>query len=956
MLIERGKSMHITVILMGTPKVMLDGREIVFPYRKAEGLFYYLCVRRSVSRDEVIGVFWADCAEPTARKNLRDAIYHLKKLLGEDVIQAEGNNHISLGSARIDSIDYHELTPENFVERYTGDFLGYFYIKNCIEFEEWSTELRENLFSRYQRAVEDRVAALILQKDARALMDFGSSLLRRHILEESIHRKILGELVELGRCSDAQRLYQKLQTALMEELGLEPEEQTVQLMRDSAQFIAQAPAQVKPAGQKEYFFGREREMVALMRNLRQPEQGQLAAAILLTGEAGVGKSAILRQLKEALPQAQYAVLSCQCVQTEAELYLKPWQDILAQTQKYHQGAQTAVRPQPSLTAQNINAALYATQYELFVQTVFQDLIQGMGDRRVVLIIDDVQWMDKASRRLLCNLIFWAGGKKLPIIMAGRMDPAGALMELKVPLTVKGLLQEITIHRFTLEETREILGERRPELLEQEGMLDRIYSSTGGNALFLMEFLKELEYGGSLSTLSAKTTGMIQSRLMDLSQEERELLEGISLYPRLATIDELHQLSGRPHLDILKGLDQLLSRQLICLNSTYNNQGYGFRHQLIREYIYNGLLEDKRRMLHRRAADYYEELFLSSGDISLCSMLIYHFSRCHDVYKTYTYQLEYMRAFYAVQHEIYPTVLDAPAEPALPLPRLNGEDQLVALAEEIRTLNQEADQVDTLRMKVEFLIGRYDLFSGAFDKGLKNIAKSIELATKLNDGKYLMENYLQMVFHAIQIHDLPMLDRYITICEGLLEQYHYSQGAACTVYRLRGVYYMQTLEYDKAEETFQGVIRKMEPLRRRSSAYRVGLAACYNYLGEGKQARGLLDEALAYYQKAIECCEEKDMVSGMGIFYANIGYIFYHQGQLDEAQRYIDKANHCFSKLGSFWGQSKVRCYAALLAMRRGNRQEAEEHLGVALDFAMKGGNPSILDLVESVRSQLAAES
>ena len=38
-----------------------------------------------VSRDEAIGIFWADCAENSARKNLRDAIYHLKKLLGEDV-------------------------------------------------------------------------------------------------------------------------------------------------------------------------------------------------------------------------------------------------------------------------------------------------------------------------------------------------------------------------------------------------------------------------------------------------------------------------------------------------------------------------------------------------------------------------------------------------------------------------------------------------------------------------------------------------------------------------------------------------------------------------------------------------------------------------------------------------------------------------------------------------------
>lgn len=944
--------MLITVTLMGTPKVVMDGQEIVFPYRKAEGLFYYLCVRQSVSRDEVIGIFWADCTESTARKNLRDAIYHLKKLMGEDVIRVEGNNRIGLEPRRIGSIDYQELTQDNFFERYTGDFLGYFYIKNCVEFEEWSTELRENLFSRYQRAAEDRVAALISRGDARALMDFGAGLLRRHILEEGIHREILGELVELDRCSDAQRLYQKLQAALMDELGLEPEEKTVQLMREAAQINAQPLVQRAPAGREEYFFGREQEMVALMRGLRQLEQGRPAAAALLVGEAGVGKSAILRRLKSSLPPQRYAVLSCQCVQTEAELYLKPWQDILAQAEEYGRSAHLASPSRPNLASQNVNAALFATQYELFVQNVFQELVQGMKDRQMVLIIDDVQWMDKASRRLLCNLIFWAGGEKVLIILAGRRELTGELLELTAPLAAKGLLREIPIHRFTLEETREILSQRRPNLLEQEGLLERIYSSTGGNALFLMEFLKELEYGGSLNTLSAKTTGMIQSRLLGLTQEERELLEGISLYPRLATIDELHMLSARPQLELLKGLDHLLSRQLICLNSTYNKQGYAFRHQLIREYIYNGLLEDKRRMLHRQAADCYEEEFLASGDVGLCPMLIYHFSRCQNVYKTYTYRLEYMRAFYAVQHEIYPTVLDDLAEPALALPRLGGEDQLVALAEEIRALNQNAAQADVLRMKVEFLIGRYDLFSGAFDKGLKNISKSIELAQKLNDSKYLMENHLQMIFHAIQIHDLSMLDRHITVCEELLERYRYAQGDVYIVHRLRGVYYLLTLEYDKAEETFQTVIRMVEPLRQRSSSYRVGLAACYNYLGEGRLARGHLDEALEYYRKAVQCCEGKDMVSGMGVFYSNIGYVLYRQGELEEAQRYIDKANHCFSELGAFWGQSKVRCYAALLAIQRGDRREAEEHLRVAWAFARKGGNPSNLALVESVEARL----
>ena len=140
--------MGIQVTMMGTPKVSVHGRELVFPYREAEGLFYYLCVKGTVSRDEGIGIFWADCAENSARKNLRDAIYHLKKLLGEDVVSTEGNNRVRLNRDRLDSVDCEQLTDENILQRYTGDFLGYFYIKNCMEFEDWATDVREELKRR----------------------------------------------------------------------------------------------------------------------------------------------------------------------------------------------------------------------------------------------------------------------------------------------------------------------------------------------------------------------------------------------------------------------------------------------------------------------------------------------------------------------------------------------------------------------------------------------------------------------------------------------------------------------------------------------------------------------------------------------------------------------------------------------------------------------------------------
>lgn len=944
--------MGITVSLLGTPRVTKDGQELIFPYRKAEGLFYYLCVKRTVSRDEAIGIFWADCTETSARKNLRDAIYNLKKLLGEDVISVEGNNRISLLRAKILSIDVEELNEENFFDRYSGDFLGYFYVKNCIEFENWATEIREEMQRRYDKAAKDRVTLLARDRKLQPLADCAAALLRRRVYEEDLYRDILRGMIRNGGYAEAEQFYQKLTAALLAELDAEPEEETVQLMQEAAMMKSERHPTHSGHGDCEYFFGREREMMALLEDLRNYERGLTASSILLTGEAGVGKSTILRKLKDMLPPETYITIFYQCVQTEEELYLKPWNDILNQAERICKSFHIPMNSTPDFYSSQLDISLFATQYEIYAESVLQLLSQNKADKKIVLFLDDIQWMDNASKRLLSNLTYWAKNDKLLMILASRDDHEEQLTSLKAPLISRGLLQEIVIPRFTLEETKEIISERQPDLLTQKGVVEQIYHNTDGNALFLLEFLKEMEHGGNANSLSSKTTGMIQSRLMNLTTEERYLLECISLYPRLATLDDLQILSAQPKLQILKNLEQLLSRQLICLNSTYNKKGYGFSHQLIRDYIYNGLLEDKRQMLHTLVAERYEEDYARTADIGLCPMLIYHFSRCHNTIKMYTYRLEYLRAFYAVQHEIYPTVLTSQTEMDPQMPRLGSEDELVSLAEQIRALHNRSPEVDPLRMKVEFLIGRYDLFSGSYEKGLKNIQMSIDLAQKLNDGKYLMENYLQMVFHAIQIHDLKMFNDYISACENLLEQYSYSEADVCTVLRLRGVYYMKNFQYDKADAVFKKVIQRIEPFYQMDSSYCVGLAACYNYLGEGRQAVGDLDAALEYYLRAIGCCQGESVVSGMGVFYSNAGYILYQQGKLECAQEYIDQANHCFAERGAMWGRSKARSYAAMLALKRGNRQEAEEHFNVAREIAQRGGNPSALTLVHEVEQLL----
>lgn len=945
------KNLQLVVELLGTPRVLKDGKEVIFPYRKVEGFFYYLCVKQTVLRDEAIGVLWADCEENAARKNLRDALYHLKKLLSEDIIAAEGNNRICLQMDQIAAIDYLELTEENLLQSYNGEFLRYFYIKNCIEFEDWTEEIRNDLMCRYESTARKQIEAAALSGRTKLLVARGEDLIRGKICEEALYQQILSSLLRSGHGAEARQLYQRFCAMLEKEYGAEPEDKTRALIEDAASFEFARQTEPDSNGDKRDFFCREREMLEVLNNLHSFHQGEPAVSLLLTGEAGVGKSTILHKLTETLKKEEYVVLVYQCVQTEAELYLKPWNDLLAQVQEYGKSICITESAAPDFYGQ-MDTVIFATQYELYIKSTLDKLSRNVGNKKIVIVIDDVQWMDHASKRLLSNLIFWSQNQKILIVLAGREETSAEMTQFKVPLNAKGLLREITVPRFTLEETKEIIAACQPDLIAQENMLDEIYRSTAGNALFLLEFLKEIEHGGSASQLSEKTTGIIQSRLLAVPEQDRNLLDNISLYPRLATLEDILILDERPRAQIIESLERLLSCQLIRPSSTYNKNGYGFAHQLIREYIYNGMLEDKRKMLHGLVAESYEKKFIATEDERLYPMLIYHFNFSGNVYKTYTYQLEYLRDFYAVQHEIYPTVLTSKQEMDIPIRQLDGSDGLVALAEKIRALNQKEAGVDLLRMKLEFLIGRYDLFSGSFERGLSNIKVSIAIARKRNDGQYLMENDLQMIFHAIQIHNLKMFDEYITACEELLTQYDYSEADICTVLRLRGLYYLKNYRYAEAEKIFQEVIARLEPLCRQETSYRIGLAACYNYLGESRQAVGKLEEALGYFLKAIECSKKELTFSGLGVFYCNAGYIFYCQGNLDEAENYVDQGNRCLEERGALWGRAKAAGYKALIAIQRENWEAAEAYYRAAYEFAQRGGNPTALSLVREIEYRL----
>lgn len=219
----------IIVKLLDTPNVKLNNEDIVFPYKKLEALFYYLCVKKKITRDEVTYLFWSEHSESNAKKNLRDALYNLKKLFGFDIILTVKNKYITLNNDYEVYIDMDDFLKNKDISIYKTDFLENFHVKNCYEFDAWCEETRDFVKIEYNNLLYLKIKETFESKNAEQLEYYSKILIKSHPYDEALYRNLMSAFSTLNRCNNAITLYSQLCETLNRDLKVSPEKETQDL-------------------------------------------------------------------------------------------------------------------------------------------------------------------------------------------------------------------------------------------------------------------------------------------------------------------------------------------------------------------------------------------------------------------------------------------------------------------------------------------------------------------------------------------------------------------------------------------------------------------------------------------------------------------------------------------------------------------------------------------------------
>jgi DNA-binding SARP family transcriptional activator len=605
---------RLNVLLLGPPRIELDGEPIAVDTRKAIALLAYLAVTGSrQSRERLAALLWPDHDTDHARGALRRTLSSLNKALGGQGLEIDRSAVALVPQAfSLDVGDFRAALTEgrlaDAVALYRGDLLEGFGLRDSVEFDDWQLFEGEGLKREYAGALD----ALARSRAELGELDAAIELARRRLaidtLQEPAHRLLMQLYAWSGSREAAVRQYRECVRILDEELGVSPLEETTELYQAIVEgrlptptprpAAATSPGEARPLP----LVGRADAWRALLEAHRDgPPEGRLVA---IEGEAGIGKTRLVDEFAAHVRAQGQVVVATRCSEGESALAYGAVLEALRASlraggtlEAADRTLSEASRLLPELAELRPGLPEPPPLDRPGAQSRFLDaLAELLAASASVVAVDDAQWADEPSLEVLAYLARRLERRPVTLLLAWRSEDASAgarLRRLVADAARDGRATTVELTRLGPDDVAALA-----RAAGADELADRLFGETGGLPLFVVEYLAVAEGEGWDGQVPRGIKELLEARLAVVGETGSQVLAAGAAVGRPFDLATARDVSGRSDDEAVAALEELTRRGLLV----EGDDGYAFGHERMRALVYERTSLARRRLLHRRAAE------------------------------------------------------------------------------------------------------------------------------------------------------------------------------------------------------------------------------------------------------------------------------------------------------------------------------------------------------------------
>ena len=833
-------------------------------------------------------------------------------------------------------------------------------------------------------------------------------VLEQDPLREELHRGLMRLYAASGSRPQALQQYQACRDVLRAELDAEPEPETEALYQT---ILTGGPSHPVPAGglvvhatplpsaqgtgvaslpgsirrsPSTPTVGRDRVMEILREVLADTEAG-MGCLILVSGEAGVGKSRLVADLaREAAQTGVLALWGASYVLESIVPYgpfIQAFESYLSTrppTEREELAARDPIfaRLIPSLTH---SGGVPSTAISLEIErgclfSSVASMLMGLTTTQpVLLVLDDLHATDAASLQLLHHLARIAADHRWLIIGTYREedeDAGGAFHQLLSGVVREGLPRRISLRRLSRGDCDYLVRTLLPNGEVNLRVLDRLYALALGNPFFICELVQTMRENGHLvltdghwellptavATVPRRVRDLVQTRVAHMGEEVRRCVSLAAVAGMESSFTLLHAAAAgafQPPISeerLLDALDRAMEAHLL----EGAGDGYAFRHPLLHEALYEQLSGPRRSHLHGAIAKAIEQQ--RPEDIEA---LAHHYARSRNEEKAVAYLEragDRARALHAHEvaeahyRELVHRVETQPAAGGSTLHAAAAHEKLGAVLTTLARYHEALEELDQATEtyqasghleelgRATARIGTVHVHRGTWEEGLPRLWSVLESLeqTDVSQGEGVRRLYAALAWLLIigrKYTDSLAAGGRASVLARLTEDHNV---LACSEVA-RGT----ALLHLGAREDARCVLGRAIPLAEAVNDLDM-LARALNGLAVAWTLDNAFDRSRTYLERELEATERLGDPARVAFMTYRLGANAYFAGDWNEARVRFERAVELGRQIGDYWASAYPLFGLAVLSLLERKADPAARDLEESIAVAKRTGGFEVL--------------